>query len=268
MKTRSNKFTTLRAIYPNVGVEAWYHAQLVKLVASMAASFEAAVLPEYSEVVGDASPVDFIKRAMAKWSTKWTDKIDGMAERLAKQFADRAFGATQVAMRQAFKQAGWTVAFKPTKYAKQKYAEVVAENVNLIRSIPAKYLRDVETKVWNSAIRRGGDLYALSVDLKHTYKVTAKRAALIARDQNSKAKATIEQARCLELGITHAIWQHSAGGKEPRPTHVHNNGKRFNLKTGWFDPDADGPGKGAYILPGELINCKCTMRAHIAAFDD
>jgi uncharacterized protein with gpF-like domain len=213
------------------------------------------------------SPSLFIKRAMTKWGEKWTRKIESMSDRMAAQFAERSFRATENSMRAAFREAGFTVKFAPSKGSVEAYRGVVAENVGLIRSIPAQYLKEIEGKVWRSAMR-GGDLYDLSKDLRATYGVTIKRAALIARDQNAKAKAVIEATRDLELGITHAIWEHSSAGKVPRPTHVANNGKRYNIKTGWWDPDANGPGKGQHILPGVLINCRCTGRAIIPAFDD
>ena len=73
--------------------------------------------------------------------------------------------------------------------------------------------------MWQS-VGKGADMHALSHKLQQAYGVTRDRAALIARDQNNKAKAIIEKTRRQELGITHAIWQHSAGGKTPRATHV------------------------------------------------
>lgn len=279
-KTPTNRFKEVRAIHPNVGVEAWYKAQLDAMINAMASSVSAGVtiayrraalsfdgLVHYPEFGGDASPSLFLKRTLERWSEVWVSKFDKMSDRLSEQFADRAFRTAQRSMQVAFKQAGFTVAFKPTTASVEAYRMVINENVNLIRSIPAQYLKAVESQVWQSAMK-GGDLHDLSVNLKKTYGVTAKRAALIARDQNAKAKAVIEATRRQELGITHAIWQHSAGGKEPRPTHVANDGKRYNIKTGWYDPDANGKGQGEYVWPGTLINCRCTSRAVIPAFDD
>jgi uncharacterized protein with gpF-like domain len=273
LKTATNRFKTLRAIYPNAGVEAWYQSRLQHIVNSIELSVHE-ILDAYKEAAptgyaGDAvkSPSLFIRRALSKWGERWTTKLDAMSERLAEQFAERSFRATQTSMKNAFREAGFTVQFSATKASVEAFRAVVGENVGLIRSIHQQYLKDVEGKVWRSAMK-GGDLHDLSKDLKKSYGVSTKRAALIARDQNAKAKATLEAARDLELGITHAIWQHSSAGKVPRPTHVANDGKRYSIKTGWFDPDANGPGKGAHILPGELINCRCTGRAIIPAFDD
>ncbi len=57
---------------------------------------------------------------------------------------------------------------------------------------------------------------------------------------------------------------HSRAGKEPRVTHLKMNGKLYELSKGMFDPD---PQVQKYVLPGELINCRCTKRVYIPGFD-
>lgn len=270
---RTNRFTVRRAIHPNLGVAAWYDRELRTLIARMEADLDG-VLSTYKKVdpslATDARaprpPSLFIRKALDKWGLKWTNKLNDMSEALAEKFATRSFNATQTQMKAAFKEAGWTVKFAATPGSIKAFHATVAENVGLIKSIAPQYLKGVEAKVWQ-AVKSGSDLHTLSKDLKETYGITTRRASLIARDQNSKAKAEIEKARDLELGLTHAIWQHSSAGKEPRPTHVANDGKRYTIKTGWYDPDANGKGKGAWIQPGELINCRCSGRAIIPAFD-
>jgi uncharacterized protein with gpF-like domain len=91
--------------------------------------------------------------------------------------------------------------------------------------------------------------------------VTRKRAALISRDQNSKATSALHKARQLELGIEEGIWMHSHGGKKPRPSHLKNDGKKYDIKKGWYDPDAK-----QWVQPGELISCHCVGRSIIPGF--
>lgn len=270
----SNRFVARRAIHPNLGVEAWYTAQLRKQIDAMERDLRT-VLEAYGTVEHDLgpwtsdakSPTLFIRKALDKWGLKWTNKLNEMSEDMAERFATRAIGATQAQMKAAFREANWTVTFQASPAALRVFQTTVARNVGLIKTIAPEYLKAVEAKVWN-AVTSGSDLHTLSRDLKQTYGITARRASLIARDQNSKANADLIKARDLELGLTRAIWQHSHAGKEKyrRPTHVANNGKAYNIRTGWFDPDANGPGKGAYIQPGQLIECKCTGRAIIPAF--
>jgi SPP1 gp7 family putative phage head morphogenesis protein len=169
---------------------------------------------------------------------------------------------TETAMRDSLKQAGFTVKFRPTREAREAFRAVLSENVGLIKSIQQQYLTGVQTRVWQS-VGRGADMATLSRKLQDEYGSTTKRAALIARDQNAKAKATIENTRRAELGIRQAIWQHSAGGREPRPSHVDMHGKVFDLAKGMYDPE-----EKEFILPGTLINCRCTSRAILPGLDD
>jgi uncharacterized protein with gpF-like domain len=262
------KPVTVRAIHASAAVHAWYFAELDKLVSEMNAQVTRYVLAAYGqtepqEMAHDAprNPSLLLRAALRKWGGIWVSKFDGLSLELGKKFANRSFSITQTQMRAALKDAGFTVKFAPTPGAAAAYHAVVAEQVNLIKSIPQQYLKDVESKVWGS-VMKGADMHALSVDLRKTYGITRDRAALIARDQNNRAKAVIEKTRREELGITTAIWQHSAGGKVPRATHVAMSGKAYKLAQGMYDS-----AEGAYVLPGQLINCRCSSKAVIPAFE-
>jgi uncharacterized protein with gpF-like domain len=167
-------------------------------------------------------------------------------------------------LKAALRDAGFTVSFKPTRRSLESYKLVVSENVGLIRNLQTSLYNKIQQDVWAS-VRAGGDMAKLSQKLHKSYGIEANRAALIARDQNNKAKATLESSRRQELGLKQAIWQHSGGGKEPRPVHLAwgREGKVFDLDKGLFDPD-----EGEWVLPGQLINCRCTSRAVIPGFDD
>ena len=138
----------------------------------------------------------------------------------------------------------------------------IHENVSLIRSIAQQHLTQVEGMVMRS-VQRGRDLGQLATDLEQQLDVSKRRATLIARDQNNKATAVIQRTRQAELGITEAVWLHSGGGKEPRPSHVKAGRDRvkYDIRVGWWDPD-----DGAYILPGQLINCRCVALPVVPGF--
>lgn len=209
----------------------------------------------------DATPTKELQRALIRWGDKWIKRFDLMSNRLSLDFAAKNQRATETAMQSAFKKAGFTVPFKATRASVEAYHAVAAEQVGLIRSIAQRYHADVQVQVWES-VKRGGDLKTISEKLAKSYNVSRKRAALIARDQNAKAKATIEAVRHQELGIKQAIWMHSHAGKEPRPTHVKMNNKLYDLDKGMWDSDEQ-----KYVHPGELINCRCTMRPYIPGFE-
>jgi len=157
---------------------------------------------------------------------------------------------------------GFSVRFKLTPAMRDVAAASVAENVQLIKSIPQKYLGDVHGAVMRS-VQAGRDLASLTKEIQKLGVVTRKRAALIALDQNNKATSAILKARQIDLGITEGVWLHSHGGKEPRPTHLDNHGKKFSIVDGWFDPD---PHVRKRIMPGELIRCRCVWKPVIKGF--
>ena len=264
----SRKPVTLTAIHPSAAVHAWYFDELDRLVTRMALEVSANVTAAYGSLEpqthamdAPANPSILLRAALRKWGGLWVSRFDKLSLNLGAAFARKSFNITQTQMRAALREAGFTVKFSPTPASRAAYQAVVAEQVNLIKSIPAEYLKAVESKVWGS-VMKGADMHTLSVDLRKTYGVTRDRAALISRDQTNKAKAIIERTRRQELGITEAYWQHSAGGKVPRATHVTMSGKRYRLSEGMYDS-----AEGKYILPGELINCRCTSKAIIPAFD-
>lgn len=265
----TRKPVTVRAIHASAAVHDWYFDKLIEFVNRMQTDVTRHVLAAYGslepqEYAADAAPKNpsiLLRAALRKWGGLWISRFDKLSLDLSRDFARKSFTITQTQLRAALKDAGFTVKFAPTPESRAAYQAVIAEQVNLIKSIPQQYLKDVESKVWGS-VMKGADMHALSVDLRKTYGITRDRAAVIARDQNNKAKAIIESTRRQELGITRAIWQHSAGGKVPRATHVAMSGKSYLIAQGMYDSDA-----GKYVLPGELINCRCTSRAVISAFE-
>jgi SPP1 gp7 family putative phage head morphogenesis protein len=213
-------------------------------------------------VVGDARPpTSKLRIVMERWGKKWTARLETLAEKMAREFATASKTYTDNAMRASFKAAGLTIQWRPTKRMLEGYAAVVYENVQLIKSIPTKFLTDVQSDVWLS-VTKGADMAALTEKIKQSYGVTWRRAALISRDQTAKAKGVFEAARRDDLGIKKAKWLHSAAGREPRPTHVAMNGKLFDVTKGMYDKD-----EGEWVQPGELINCRCTSAAVIPGFD-
>lgn len=204
-----------------------------------------------------------LRKALSKWATLWTRRIEKVSTSIARDFAVNNKNATSAAMLGKLAKAGFTVKFKPTPASTNALDAVIAENVGLIRTIPQKFLANVEVAVWQ-AVMAGSDLDTLSRDIKAKYGVAWRRAALIASDQNAKAKAAMERARRLEVGITKAEWNHSHAGVDKRPSHVKAGKDKviYDVAQGWWDPDEQ-----RYIWPGVLIHCRCFDRPVIPGFD-
>jgi len=253
-------------VHPNVGVEAGYANALLVPIGTMNADVEAELAADWARgvnTVGFATDAPnltlLVQRSLERLTKRWETRFDAMAHRIADKFATQAWTATDNGVRASFAKAGFTVKFKPTRAMKDAYAVRVQANVDLIRTIPQQYLKDVKTQVWN-AVTAGSDMSRLTADIQKVYKVTQHRASFIARDQNNKAKAAFEDARRKELGIEEAIWTHSSAGKEPRTTHVAaaKRKQRYKISEGWLDPAVN-----KHIWPGTEINCRCMSKAII-----
>jgi hypothetical protein len=252
-------------VWPNVGEEISYYHSLLTPINEMTTEMVAFLSNDWEfrnavkVLAQDASPVDTIRRSLDKFAERWTGKWTSMEDRIASKFASGAWTATDNGVRASFAKAGFTLKFNPTKPMLLAYNTRIQTNINLIRSIPQQYLKDVSQKVWD-VVTTTGDLNRLTQDIQAVGGVAQRRAALIARDQNSKAKADFEKTRRYEVGITEAEWQHSAAGVEPRPTHLKAGQQRtiFNVIVGWFDPAIN-----RHTWPGYEINCRCSSRARI-----
>lgn len=257
----------LTPVHASAGVRAWYEKKLHDLLCCMndsmqthiAAAWKSAT-PSIGFAQDDANSSVVLRRAINRWGRLWQSKFDALSSDLARKFADKNFSTTQNAMQASLKAAGFTVAFKPTPASVEAYQAVAGENIALIKSIPQQYLTDVREQVFQS-VMRGGDLATLSKSIQEKYGVAHRRAAFIARDQNLKAKSIIENVRRTQLGIETAIWLHSGGGREPRPSHVAYSGKPYNIKEGALID-------GERIWPGVLPNCRCVSKPVLPGYND
>lgn len=209
------------------------------------------------------TPAARLKAVIGNLRTKWLKRIDDTAPKLAAYFNTAIAKRSKAVLNKTLRDGGFSVKFTMTPNMRTVYDATINENVNLIKSIPAQYLTEVEGLVMRS-VQRGRDLGGLSKELKKRYKITERRAALIALDQNNKATSAIVHARQLDLGIKEGIWRHSHAGKEPRPTHVKMDGKKYLLAKGLYDSD---PRVKRDVFPGELIRCRCFWQPVVKGFD-
>lgn len=255
----------LRPVRSNLGISAAYRKRIESLVDEMARSYEHWIELRYRQNPPVMAQDDAVRDLMKELHTlgkRWRKRFDDAAPRLAEWFLQKVNRRSDAALKRILKDAGYTVQFKMTPEMKEAIEGSIAENVGLIRSIGQQYHSQVEMLVMRS-VASGRDLAPLVRDLKHRFKITERRAKLIAHDQNSKATSIMMRARQTSFGIEEGVWLHSHAGKEPRPTHLRNHGRKFNLKEGWFDPD---PKVREHILPGQLINCRCTWRPVVKGF--
>lgn len=247
----------LSPVRPNIGVQEAYRAALDDLIRRMNASLEYWLRASYRanepEIAQDASPARELNARMTQLAAKWQKTFNDAAPDIAKTFAGASMSHADRAMQAAVRKAGMSVKFKMTATANDALQAVIAENVGLIRSIASEHLTDVQG-ILMRAVSGGHDLGVMSKELQDRYGVTKRRASLISRDQNAKANAVITRVRQQDLGVTEALWVHSAAGRHPRPSHVAADGKKYDIAKGMYID-------GEWIRPGELINCRCISRS-------
>lgn len=253
----------LRSVRPNAGFTAVYRAKLDAAIKAMHESVMYWVRAKYranepAVLAVDEAPALVLRREMRRLGRQWQKAFNRASPKLARYFSTSVSKRTDAALKSILKEGGFSVEFRMTPAMQDVLQATIGQQVGLIKSIPQKYLTEVEGMVMQS-VQTGRDLEILTKQLQKTYGVTRRRAALISRDQNNKATSAMTHARQTELGIGKAIWMHSHAGKEPRPTHVKMNGTAYNVSEGLYDED-----EGRNVFPGELINCRCTARPVIA----
>lgn len=252
----------LKPVHPNAGLGAAYRKKLDAAVEEMHRSLIYWISAAYRAnppVAADESPASAMRGTMRRLGRRWRKRFDDLAPKLAEYFAQSASERVDRVLSGMLRDAGFTVRFKMTAAQNDAYQAVIGENVNLIKSIAAKHLSDVETMVMKS-VQTGRDLGTLTKSLQESYGVTKRRAALIARTQNNMATATLTRVRQKEVGITTAKWLHSAGGKHPRHEHVAFSGKTYDVQKGAFL-------EGKWTWPGQEINCRCVSVPVVRGFD-
>lgn len=257
------KTNSLAPVRGNKGIEMAYRRKLKRLIAEMQASItywlKAAYRANTPELAQDESPATALRKAMRKLSRRWQANFDQGATDLASWFAQETKDYADGSLQRILATSGFAVSFKMTRPMQDAYSAVIGENVGLIKSIAAEYLTQVEGLVMRS-VQQGRDLSYLTEQLQKRFAITNRRAVLISRDQNNKATAVVERVRQSELGITHAVWQHSHAGQDPRPEHMKWDGKTYEIAKGmWSEVEHE------WVWPGTPINCRCVSRPVLPA---
>lgn len=89
----------------------------------------------------------------------------------------------------------------------------IAENVGLIKSIHTAYFSEVQTIVMQG-VKNGRDMNYIRKELVDRFRISERKAKLIARDQTNKAMQSISRARSLEAGIQEATKRYGGAYSE------------------------------------------------------
>lgn len=133
----------------------------------------------------------------------------------------------------------------------------IAKNVQLIKSLPSEYLKDIETIVRNGVIN--GTRYSeiakqITASSGSANAKLAGRIKTVARNEIQTFNSQLSLRRTTSLGIKKGIFRTSQD-ENVRKCHAELNNKEFDLKKGAWSPTC-----GKYIQPGITdINCRCSF---------
>jgi len=259
------------ALRPNAAVGIKYAARLEKLTRQMIETVRREVLRLFEGPVGrqhlgmDASLASQARMLTDKLTRRFEELFAKAAKPMAESMLSGAEKSTKSSLHSSLQQLSGGLSLKTSVMntpLQEVYKASVAENVALIKSIPAEYLQKVQGSVMRS-ITTGNGLQDLIPALEQYEGQTYRRARNIALDQTRKAHNSINKQRMQALGVKKFKWIHSGGGAHPREDHVLMDGQIFD-----FDnlPVIDKR-TGERGIPGQAPNCRCSM-APVFAFGD
>jgi SPP1 gp7 family putative phage head morphogenesis protein len=251
---------------PNVSVAIRYNKRMRKLIERMSKDvttelkrlFKAPDSKEYFAMDDSISA-----QARILMNALWR-KYEGLfsyhAKKMASDMLDENLDASASSLKISLRDFASNITIKSevvTAEIKEVLAASIAENVALIKSIPQRYLLNVQGAVMRS-ITTGSGLDDLIPAIQKQNGVTMRRARFIAQDQSRKAYNDINRLRMQKIGIKKFEWVHSSAAFEPRPLHKNVlNGKIFDMD----NPPIIDEKTGQRGFPAQLINCKCRMAA-------
>lgn len=131
----------------------------------------------------------------------------------------------------------------------QLLQQLLAENVNLIRSIPEEAAKRVHERTV-AALSTGHRAATMEQEILDTGRVTEARARLIARTEVARTANSLTMARALHVGSDGYIWR-TAGDSDVRDSHAEMEGKYIMWAV---TPKLSD---GTVTHAGMIYNCRC-----------
>lgn len=258
---------TFGRMHPNAGYTSKYRREIKRLIKAMHEDTRREIMGLYGVTVQDAKPKNkndkTLVEVMALLRKKWYRIFERRSKEMSRWLAETVKKRTRKDVIKQLKEIGLAITPNYSDTEKVVIEEIVKSGVDLIKTIPQNYLREVQETV-NEAVKVGGDRQAIResiVDkfdhpLVQTEKQAERRAELIAKDQVQKATQDFAMENAKAYGATKAEWIHIPGEFTSRVTHIQMDGQIFDIDVGLFDDDV-----GDYVKPGELPYCMCTFQA-------
>lgn len=261
------KLKQAKAVQPDKQAARTYNAQLQKLVRAIKKDINEKIVPLIRglepQYIGDAAinddwPND-IMALFSQLKTKWASPaFMGASKDVASIFVKAMNTQNNRRFSKSVKSIGVTGIdiFGDSPKLQDILNASIADNTRLISTIPEQYLNQVQSIVMSN-MRSGLRPSAITKQLSEQFGITKRRAALIARDQTSKANGELSKQRQEDTGFKFFKWQTS---EDIRVRDSHDNISDEDIGFGkgvykWDNPPKNK--KGVPIIPGQEINCRC-----------
>lgn len=247
-------------ITPSAAVQSRYHENLSGLVEELIEETEKQIYKLFKSEVAqeffatDDSIASQARIMMNALMSRFNSVFGEKAKPFARSFARQSDKASSASVHSSLKElsGGLSLGTRVLDVDTREILKAsIEENVGLIKSIPQKYLQQVQGAVMRSITSQNG-MNDLTTFLQKYKEITYRRARFIAADQTRKLNASLSTGRLTKLGVKKFQWVHTAS---PHPRHLHEqlDGKIFefaNPPVIQKDPEVRG-------LPGQLIACRC-----------
>lgn len=244
-----------------------YNAQLQKLVRAIKKDINEKIVPLIRSLepqyIGDAAiNDDWPNEIMALFSqlkTKWSSPAFlGASKDVASIFVKAMNTQNSKRFAKSVKPIGVTGidVFGDSPKLQDILSASIADNTRLISTIPEQYLNQVQSIVMSN-MRSGLRPSSITKQLSEQFGITKRRAALIARDQTSKANGELAKQRQEDVGFKFFKWK-TADDARVRDSHEKLENQDIGFGKGvykWDNPPKNE--KGVPIIPGQEINCRC-----------
>jgi SPP1 gp7 family putative phage head morphogenesis protein len=265
IKKNESRMQGTRLSY-NVSEQADYVRNIKKLMMKVINETERSVLKlfdsDFAEQYFSSAQDESISSQARILTNKITDKFSLLfnfkSKLIAKLMVKRQVQASSISLSRSLQKFGNDLTLDVKKISptlKEIIKASVVENVNLIKSIKDEYLSDVKGQVMRSITTNSGTTNLIPALQKYKG-ISLRRAKNIALDQTRKVYNNVNAERMKNAGINQFIWLHSGGGQKPREDHIEMDGNKYSFD----DPPIIDKKTGLRGIPGQAINCGCTMK--------
>jgi len=260
---------------PALSQAGWFETQLRKLIYPMMdeaekeikalfASPAADVLEDGTVVAQDESFTEKVARLMKNLTGKYSSLFDIAAPSIASEFVQRGDRHAKSTLKGSLSDLSGKISINHEAMPpalKETLQASVQQSVGLIKRVPLDYLGQLQGDVMR-AITTGAGLEDVQKSLAERKVVMRNWVHNTSLDQTRKIYNTTTSKRMQAVGLQRFEWVHVGGSVHPREYHkkpVSQGGLNGGIYS--FDdlPIIDEK-TGQRGLPGDAINCHCTMR--------